>query len=154
MEAERARVQQADQNLRARDPFLTPGTTPAPAQATPPAAVQPPFQPQPQAVSQAPIAAAAGAVGSIVFEPNDSAVRDAQRQQITALVGRLGRAGRIRVVGYGGAGVGAAAAGELARARAQAVAAEMTRQGIAASRIAVEGPGAGSGRQVDIFVEP
>ncbi|MBL8839484.1 MAG: OmpA family protein [Alphaproteobacteria bacterium] len=107
------------------------------------------------ALAPAPLPIAAGrSVGTVVFDPNSTAFGEPQRQAVRAAAAQLaGGSGRVRVIGFAGAGLAPADGASIARARAQAVAAELQAAGIAAARLAIEAPGQGSGRQVEIVVD-
>ncbi len=145
-ELTRARDEALAENARlgAASPFGTGQPAPGVAAGAPTASV-----------TTAPLPVVAGrSVGTVVFDPNSTAVGAPQRQAVREAAARLGGgAGRVRVIGFAGAGLAPADGAAVARARAEAVAAELQAAGIAATRLAIEAPGPGSGRQVEIVVD-
>jgi outer membrane protein OmpA-like peptidoglycan-associated protein len=156
---QRAEAQEQDRELAATSPFnpeAQQGGGAAPGGPTPAAQQAQPAPPEAAALQPTPaIAIGPGrSLASVVFETNSAALREPQRQAVRAAAARLaGGSGAVRVIGFAGAGLPPQEAAALSRARAAAVAAELRAAGVPGTRIQLQAPGSGSGRQVEIVVD-
>lgn len=150
LEAEREAAREADEKLRAA---AIPDAPPLPARIAPLAQARGPAGPPPVPVTPPPRppsapALPAGAV-SLAFAAGATRLDDGQKETIRASAAKFDAPNsRIRVVSAWSDG------GERgqARARAQAVAAEIIRQGVAANRVDIRDSQGTAGR-VEIFVD-